>query len=131
MEVYECFRPRNPLKITGTVRAMLLRRGQEALVAAGEYGNEKQFQLDVTALGWANPVCYDAITGERLGEGPVMKIAIEPHRSRTLILGNGTHAAVTALLRATPSLAEQFKKMLPLTIQPEPVRAYTPFDMEQ
>ena len=131
MEVYECFHPRNPLKITGSVRAMLLHRGQEALVAAGEYGDTSSFRLDVTALGWAKPMCYDAITGERLGEGNVLEIAITPHRSRTLVLGNGERPAVTALLRATPSLAERFKEMLPLTTQPEPIRAYTPFDMEQ
>ena len=104
-KVYPCYDPENPLKITGKVRAAVLVRGQEALIMAGDFGSNGSFLCDISKLGFKNPVALDALTGEEIGKGNVLKISIPHHFSRLIIVGDGT-AAEAALIRCSPSVGK-------------------------
>ena len=104
-KVYPCYDPENPLKITGKVRAAVLVRRQEALIMAGDFGSNGSFLCDISKLGFKNPVALDALTGEEIGKGNVLKISIPHHFSRLIIVGDGT-AAEAALIRCSPSVGK-------------------------
>ena len=103
VEVFPCYDPKNPLRVSDKVRAALVRRENSALVLAGDFGSDGQFTLDISALGYANPVVLDALTGETLGETAQPTVAIPHHRSRVILVADGMETAQAALAIAKTS----------------------------
>ena len=48
VEVFPCYDAQNPLRVSGNVRAALVRREQSALVLVGDFGSDGKFSLDVS-----------------------------------------------------------------------------------
>ena len=97
VEVFPCYDTKNPLRVSDKVRAALVRRENSALVLVGDFDSDGQFTLDFSALGYANPVALDALTGETLGETTQLTIAIPHHRSRVILVADGMENAQAAL----------------------------------
>ncbi|MBR4517784.1 MAG: hypothetical protein IKO65_02155, partial [Victivallales bacterium] len=97
VEVLPCYDPQNPLRVSGKVRAALVRREMSALVLVGDFGSDGKFSLDISELDYESPVVMDALTGETLAHTAQAEVAIERHCSRVLLAADGEENARAAL----------------------------------
>ncbi len=67
-----------------TVKCTVLKKSHEAMIMVGALGDDTQFSLDLTKLGFSAPVIYDAVTNERLTQDQQATLPIPWHEFRLL-----------------------------------------------
>lgn len=84
-QVFPSYKENQPVTISpASVRCTVLTKSDEAMVMVGALADDTEFSLNLTGLGFANPVIYDAVSNEKLATGQQTTLPIPWHEFRLL-----------------------------------------------